>query len=319
MTRTDHTLRAAMLIAGYATTIGLIDNFVRDIADDAGLWQFQFVRSVMAIAFLLLLVPVFGLRLRPRRLWPVVARSMVHGTALLIYFGGLAFLPVALVAAGTYTSPIFVLLISRVIYGHRLGPVRVVAAAVGFAGVVLMLGPQAMAGATLAALLPVISGALYALANIATREWCAEESAETLTGGYFVVMGLLGAVGLAVLTFWPVAGAEGAEGFVLRGFAWPTPTFLVLTLVQAVGSVVGVGLLIRAYQAADAGRVSVMEYLFLPMSALWGWILHGEALGTLAWAGMALIIGAGAAIALRGYREESAAEAAADPRATVEG
>lgn len=307
MGKTDHTLRAAMLIAGYAATISLVDNFVRDIAAEAGLWQFQFVRSLMAVIVLLALVPVFGLRLRPRRLWPVVARSVVHGTALLIYFGGLAFLPVALVAAGTYTSPIFVLLISRVIYGHAIGPVRVAAAVVGFAGVVLVLGPQALGGATLAAVLPVLSGALYALANVATREWCAEESAETLTGGYFVAMGILGAIGLAVFTHWQVPGTDGVEGFVQRGAVWPTPAFLILTLVQAVGSIIGVGMLIRAYQAADAGRVSVMEYVFLPMSALWGWLLRGEALDAFAWIGMALIIGAGAAIALRGRREEIAA------------
>lgn len=310
MGTTNHTLRAAGLVAGNAAIISLVDSFVRDIAAEAGLWQFHLGRSLMAVAVLLVLVPVLGLRLRPRRLWRVVARSAVHGTALLIYFGGLAFLPVALVAAGTYTAPIFVLLISRGIYGHPLGPVRVAAAAAGFAGVVLVLGPQALSGATLVAVLPVLSGALYALANIATREWCAEESAMTLTAGYFVAMGILGAIGLAVLSLWPVPGAEGIEGFVLRGAVRPTPTFLVLTLVQAVGSVVGVGLLIRAYQLAEAGRVSVMEYMFLPVSALWGWLLRGEVLGATAWAGMALIIGAGVAIALRGRREEIAAAAA---------
>lgn len=310
MGTTNHTLRAAVLVAGNAAIISLVDSFVRDIAAEAGLWQFHLGRSLMAVAVLLVLVPVFGLRLRPRRPWRVAARSAVHGAALLIYFGGLAFLPVALVAAGTYTAPIFVLLISRVIYGHPLGPVRVAAAATGFAGVVLVLGPQALAGATLVAVLPVLSGALYALANIATREWCAEESAMTLTAGYFTAMGILGAIGLAALSLWPVPGAEGVEGFVLRGAVRPTPTFLSLTLVQAVGSVVGVGMLIRAYQLAEAGRVSVMEYMFLPVSALWGWLLRGEVLDATAWAGMALIIGAGAAIALRGRREEIAAAAA---------
>ena len=40
------------------------------------------------------------LRLRPVRLRAVVARSVIHGTAMVIYFGALAFLPVAQVAAG---------------------------------------------------------------------------------------------------------------------------------------------------------------------------------------------------------------------------
>jgi hypothetical protein len=55
--------------------------------------------------------------------------------------------------------------------------VRIVAVALGFLGVVMVLGPEALAGASLAAALPVVAGALYALGNIATREWCAGESA----------------------------------------------------------------------------------------------------------------------------------------------
>jgi len=310
MGTSDHTLRAAVLIAGYATMISLVDNFVRDIAAEAGLWQFQLARSLMAVALMIALVPVFGLRMRPRRLWPVVARSAVHSTALMIYFGGLAFLPVALVAAGTNMAPIFVLLIVRVIYGHRLGPVRIVAAVVGFAGVMLVLGPQALEGATLAALLPILSGALYGLANVATREWCPEESAETLMAGYFVAMGILGAIGLTVLSLWSLPVGAGVEDFVMRGAVWPTPAFLGLTLVQAVGSIIGIGLLIRAYQSADAGRVSVMEYFFLPMSALWGWLLHGDTLDAVAWTGIVLIIASGAAITLRGRHEEIAAAGA---------
>ncbi|HBU14498.1 MAG TPA: EamA/RhaT family transporter, partial [Gemmobacter sp.] len=59
---------------------------------------------------------------KPVNLRAVVARSAIHGCAMLIYFGALAFLPVAQVAAGLFTAPIFVLLISRFAYGHHIGP-----------------------------------------------------------------------------------------------------------------------------------------------------------------------------------------------------
>ncbi len=52
-----------------------------------------------------------------------------------------------------------------------------------------------MAGASAAALLPILAGALYAMGNIATREWCAEESAETLLAGFFGVLGVIGLIG----------------------------------------------------------------------------------------------------------------------------
>lgn len=295
----DKTLLAAGLILIYATIIGFTDNYVRVIASEAGLWQFHFTRTIMAMAILTVAAAVLKLRLRPVRLRAVVARSVIHGTAMVIYFGALAFLPVALVAAGLFTAPIFVLLISRLIYGEHIGPFRVIAVVIGFAGVILVLGPEAMTGASLPALLPVIAGAMYAMGNIATRKWCPDESAETLLAGFFLMLGLIGAVGMVVLTLMPIPVPEGAAGFLQRGPVWPSGDFWFWTFVQAAGSLLGVGMMVRAYQVADATRVSVFEYVILPASAFWAWVIWGETLTWLAVAGMAMIVAAGLMIALR--------------------
>jgi drug/metabolite transporter (DMT)-like permease len=295
----DRTLTAAGAILIYALLIAFADNYVRVIAAEGGLWQFHATRSIIAIGLILVLARVFGRRLRPVSLPAVVARSAIHGIAMLIYFGCLAFLPVAQVAAGLFTAPIFVLLISRFAYGHRIGPWRIMAVAIGFVGVVLVLGPTAMAGATWAALLPVLGGALYAMGNIATREWCGRESAETLLTGFFAALGLFGVIGLVVLAVVPVSVPFGADGFIQRGWVRPSTTFMFWVSIQALISVIGVGLMIIAYQMAEASRVSVFEYIILPASALWGWLIWSELPSPLAILGMALIAAAGAMIALR--------------------
>ncbi|HOZ35291.1 MAG TPA: EamA/RhaT family transporter, partial [Tabrizicola sp.] len=175
--------------------------------------------------------------------------------------------------------------------------IQILAVVIGFAGVVLVLGPEALSGATLAALLPVISGALYAMGNIATQRWCAGETAESVVAGFFGMLGVYGLVGMAVLWAFPLVVPEGTEGFLMRGPVWPTGTFLWWTFVQAAGSLVGVGMFVKAYQMAEVSRVSVFEYVILPASALWGFILWGETLSWLAWVGMALIALAGIIIA----------------------
>jgi len=109
-----------------------------------------------------------------------------------------------------------------------------------------------------------------------------------------------GVLGLIVLAVWPLAVPEGADGFVLRGAVSPSWRFLGWTFVQAVGSLVAVALMVRAYQVADAGRVSVFEYVILPASAFWSYVLWGETLHWVAWAGMALIVVAGVVIAMAG-------------------
>jgi drug/metabolite transporter (DMT)-like permease len=304
----DRTLAAAGLILIYAVLIGFTDNFVRVIAAEAGLWQFHLFRSVLAMAILALVGVLVGLRLRPRNLRAVAARSAIHGAAMMIYFGALAFLPVALVAAGLFTAPIFVLLISHFAFGQHIGPVRIAAVGVGFVGVLLVLGPEAVSGASLAAVLPVAAGAMYALGNIATRRWCAGESAGTLLGGFFVALGVIGALGMILLTLWPLPVPEGTDGFLHRGPVLPSGTFWFWTFVQAAGSLLGVGLMIRAYQIADAGRVSVFEYVILPASALWGYVLWGERLGLVAILGMGLIAAAGIMIAARARSEPDTSE-----------
>jgi drug/metabolite transporter (DMT)-like permease len=67
--------------------------------------------------------------------------------------------------------------------------------------------------------------------------------------------------------------------------------------VQAAGSLLGVGMIVKAYQIAEASKVSVFEYVILPASAAWGFVLWGETLTWIAVAGMALIALAGVLIA----------------------
>ncbi len=299
----DRTLAAAGMILVYAGIIGFTDNFVRVIAAEAGLWQFHATRTVMAVGLLVLLARPLGLHLGTRNRKAVLARSAIHGCAMVIYFGALAFLPVALVAAGLFTAPIFVALIERFVYGNPMGLLRILAVVMGFAGVILVLGPEAMAGASLPALLPVAAGAMYAMGNIATRRWCPQESAETLLAGFFLALGLAGVIGMVVLTLAPLPVPVGTDGFLMRGPVWPSNAFWFWTFVQAAGSLLGVGLMVRAYQVADATKVSVFEYVILPASALWSWLIWGEVLTPVAVVGMALIVAAGTMIAMRAGRE----------------
>jgi drug/metabolite transporter (DMT)-like permease len=56
-------------------------------------------------------------------------------------------------------------------------------------------------------------------------------------------------------------------------------------------------MIVKAYQIAEASRVSVFEYVILPASAAWGFVLWGEKLTWIAVSGMGLIVLAGVLIA----------------------
>lgn len=293
--------QAAGLILLAMAIIGFIDNYVRVIAEDAGLWQFHAVRSAMAVPLLWIVARWQGWSLEVLRWRAVAVRSLLLATSVLLYFGAVAVLPISTAGAGLFTSPIFVLLISVALFAQRIGPWRAAAVALGFAGVLLVLQPGGAAFTPVAAI-PVLAGALYAASSIATRRLCAEESPYALTLWFFAFLGVYGVLGIVGLAATGLGGALETASFFGTGWQPMTGQFLGLTAVQAVGSLVAVACLVRAYQIADPSYVAVFEYSFLLFAGLWAYLLWEEVPGLVAFAGILCILIAGCVIILRGRR-----------------
>ncbi len=181
MRTSDDIATGAALILGAMALLGVTDNFVRIIADDAGLWQFHLLRSAMALPMLGVFALVAGVALRPKRPGAVAVRSLIQTAAMLLYFGALPTMPVAQVAAALFSAPLWVLLFAAVLFGRRIDARTGFAAALGFVGVLVMLRPTP-ANLSPLTLMPLAAGALYGLSNLLTRETCAEESPATLVG-----------------------------------------------------------------------------------------------------------------------------------------
>jgi drug/metabolite transporter (DMT)-like permease len=279
-------------------SVGFVDNFIRVIAEDVGLWQFHAFRSAMAMVLILAAVPVLGLRLRPRRIGAVLWRTFLNSVSMLCYFGALSSMSIAAAGAGLFTSPIWVLLISVVLFRAQIGLWRILAMALGFAGVLLVLRPGG-GGIDLMALIAVMAGLFYAASSLATRRMCSEESPEALLLAFFAMIGSFGVLGLLGLAWTGVATPLEAGNFFTTEWQAPTPRFLGLCLFQAVGSLIPVFCLIKAYQMADPSYVSVFENSFLLFAGLWAYLLWGEVPDTLAIFGIFAIVVSGSVIILR--------------------
>jgi drug/metabolite transporter (DMT)-like permease len=87
--------------------------------------------------------------------------------------------------------------------------------------------------------------------------------------------------------------------FLTRGWIWPLDDALPYLLVQVIGSVIGVGLLNRAYQLGEASHVAVFEYSIMVFGPFFGWWLLGQPVTPLQGVGIVMIVLAGVVIALR--------------------
>lgn len=287
---------AALTVLGGMAALGLTDNFVPFVSERGSLWQFHFIRSVMAFVMLGALVILGFGSLRAKRPLAVLGRSLFQAGAMLIYFGCLSVLPIGVVVAGLFTAPLFVVLITIVFQRKRMGPFRWAAVVMGFIGALMVIRPDPNA-LDLVAFLPIVAGLLYAIGAVATRAWCEGESTMTLTAGFFGMLGVFGLIGMGVIN--GDAAPVGHAGFVLRAWGPLDAQMLFWFAVQAVGSLIGIGLIFRGYQLGEASQVAVFEYSLLVFASFWAWILWDQTVPVLGLAGMVLIAVAGSVIALR--------------------
>ncbi len=286
---------AAISVLGGMAALGLTDNFVPHISERGSLWQFHLVRSVMAFVVLGAVV-AFGFgSLRTKRPVAVLGRSLFQAGAMLIYFGCLSVLPIGVVVAGLFTSPLFVVLISIMFQGKSVGLFRWTAVVIGFVGALMVIRPDPSALDPIS-FLPIVAGLLYAIGAVATRAWCEGESTLTLTAGFFGMLGVFGLIGVFVVSG---DAPAGHDGFVLRSWGPLDAEMLFWFAVQAVGSLIGIGLIFRGYLLGEASHVAVFEYSLLVFASFWAWVLWDQTVPVLGLFGMVLIALAGSIIALR--------------------
>ena len=289
---------AATTMVAAMAVIGVIDNYIAVISQDVSIWQFMIVRGAFALPIIIML-SFFGLgTMRPIRTWAVGIRSLLIAISMLFYFGSLSFMPIAQGLAGLFTSPIFILIITAFILKERIGPVRILAVGLGFVGIILVLELEA-SSLSWVNFIPVFGGLFYALGSVATRQLCNGESTVSLLSMLLTIQCIMGFCALVILSIYGPDVPYGSDGFLLRGWIWPITEVLPYIVLQSVGSILGIGLIIRAYQIGDASYVAVYEYSVFVFAPLYAWLVFSQDMTLVQASGIALIAGAGVLITLR--------------------
>lgn len=209
-------------------------------------------------------------------------RAALKLVALVAFFAAFARGPLTDVTAIAFTSPVFVVLGAALVLGERMGPARIAAIAVGFAGAVLIVGPTG-AGLTLAMGYALLGAVVQAAIQLMLKSMSSGDGTATL-----VLWNLFLTV--------PMAAVLAAPFFVM-----PSAAEWGLLAVQGVLGAACMALMTHAFSLADAQVVAPVDFLRLPLVAALGFILFSETPRAATWAGGAMICAA-ALIASRGSR-----------------
>ena len=297
-TNSSNPKAAVMSIIASMAVLGVIDNSIPLLAQEIGIWQFKILRASIAVP-ILVIVAFFGFgQIFPKRWKWVFLRNLAMIAGVMCYFSALAFLPISHGLAGLLTAPLWVVLFTALFRGIAIGPIRYFAVGIGFIGTLLVLNIS-WSSISILSFVPIMSGVLYAIAQIITRDYCADESPVSMLAMMMVLQFIAGSMMLVVLSMVDPIVPAGSDGFVLRGWVWPIETAWPWIALQAVGSLIGVGFAIRAYQLGEASYVAIFEYTIFVFGLATAFFAFGQVPDLIQFVGIGLIVVAGSMIALR--------------------
>jgi drug/metabolite transporter (DMT)-like permease len=297
------------LVVGIAV-FSLQDVILKRLSGDYPLYQAMIIRSLTAVPLLLIIVRVLDGRLStittPNWGW-MLARGFLNFTAYTAYYLGLAAMPMADTVALFFTAPLFITIAAALVFKERIGPMNLLALLAGFAGMLMIFNPSASVFDP-AALLPVLGAFGYALTQLATRVLGRTETAGAMT--FWGNLTFL-ASALALAAVFGSGAYEGAThpslAFLTRGWQEMPVRDLLLFMACGVIASIGLSLLTYAYRVAPSSSVAPFEYSFIIWGVLWGWLFWDQLPTTLAWAGIAALIGAGLLVIRADAQKEKAA------------
>jgi len=208
-------------------------------------------------------------------------RSLTGVTALCLWFYAIGELPLATAMTLNYTSSLWIALFlvgGASVLGTKPVDARlVVAALLGFIGVVLVLRPTIEQAQLWYGLVGLLSGMVSATGYLQVTALGRAGETESRIVFYFSIGGVLGGAGLTALTGW--------HGHNWRGIGLLFAVGVLATVAQL--------MLTRAYARGRTLVNASLQYLGIGFSFLYGVILFEDRVTWIAVAGMLLIVGAG--------------------------
>jgi drug/metabolite transporter (DMT)-like permease len=272
------------------------DTTIKFLSGDYALHQVVLIRSCLGLALTMCVIAPFngGFGVfRTKRLRQHLLRGGFVVMANMMFFLGLAAMPLADATAIFFISPILITLFSIIFLKESVGPWRWTAIIVGFLGVIIMIRPGT-GSFQLASVYPLIAAVSYAGLHTMTRRLGSTESAATLSVYIqvtFILVTLV--IGLAIGDGRFGNQTDPALKFLLRSWSWPPSSDYGYFLLIGFGVATGGFLISQAYKVAEAAFVAPFEYAAMPLAIVLGILVFGEWPDTIAYIGMTFIIGAG--------------------------
>ena len=245
-------------------------------------FQTQFLRYLMGLAVMLPLVLRSGPgAFRPNGLSGQLWRGVFHTGGLVIWCAPLPHLQNADTTDIGFTTPVFIMSGAALVLLEPVVAARWVAAAVGFAGVMIVVYPKLSASGGVWSLAMLISSPLFAASFLITKALTRRDSSEVIVVWQSITVSLF------------------TLPFALIHWQWPTAAQWAIFLVCGLLGSTGHWCLTNAYRLADISATQGVRFLDLVWASVLGYLVFADRPSASTIAGGCVIFGATVWIARR--------------------
>lgn len=248
----------------------------REAGRALGALDIMVYRSWLGVAILLVVQYANGksiVDLRTRQLPLMTTRSIIHFVAQYSWLVAVTLIPLAQLFAIEFTAPLWTALLAPLFLKERLTGIRLLAAAVGFAGILVVVSPGSLSIGP-GMIYAFIAAIGFALHFVMTKRLIREDSAFVLLFYTHLIQGFI-ALALAATSL-----------------QIPSPAIALWVAALTVLGLFAHYALAQAFSLADAIVVAPMDFLRLPLIAVVGVVIYDERLAPSLIVGAAIIVAA---------------------------
>jgi drug/metabolite transporter (DMT)-like permease len=264
-------VQGCLWMSGAVLSFSAMAIAVRQLLTHMGVFEVLFLRTFIALIAVVAYCSFNSFApLRTGRIGIHTVRNLAHFAGQYCWVFAISALPLATVFAIEFTMPVWVALLAYFFLGERLNGPRLVMLGLGLLGVMVILKPGV--GVIQPAALIMVLGALCYAGNMITTK--------SLTKTDSI---------LAILFWMNLIQSPLALIPALPQWSAPTLADTPWILCLAGGSLFAHYCMTRAFRLADATVVVPIDFMRLPLIAVVGALLYGEALDPWVFVGAAII------------------------------
>lgn len=265
---------AALWMIGAIASFSTMAVAGREVAVELDTFEIMMYRSLFGVVIVVAIGALAGTlhQINTQNMKLHTMRNLAHFTGQNLWFYAVTVIPLAQVFALEFTSPLWVIVLSPLILGERLTPMRGLAAIMGFIGILIVARPD-IAGINIGVITAASSAIFFALTIMFTKRLTRSQSITCILF-YLTTMQLV--FGLVM------AGYDG-------DIAVPSSASLPFVLLIGAAGLLAHFCVTNALALAPATVVVPIDFIRLPAIAIIGMLLYDEALDVWVFAGAAII------------------------------